>query len=97
MQRSGDMAGRLVADVETLDGLYLRLLAPLAAAIVLFLILLVALVAEGGALWPAGLAATGLFAIAAFVVPAVSARSSGDPAPKPPKRPGRSGLPWSTR
>ena len=77
MQRSGDLAARLVADVETLDGLYLRILVPLAGAIVLFLILLAGLVGEGGALWPAGLAATCLFAIAAFVIPALSARASG--------------------
>ncbi len=76
MQRSGDLVSRLVADVETLDGLYLRILTPLAGAAALFLILLAVLVGTGGAVWPFGLAACGLFAAAAFLIPALTARAS---------------------
>ncbi len=77
MQRSGDLASRLVSDVEALDGLYLRILIPLGVAAALLPVLLVVLVGEGGALWLAGLGATLLFAVAAFVVPAWAARSAG--------------------
>ncbi len=76
MQRSGDLAARLVSDVETLDGLYLRILVPLGVAAVLLPILFVALVGFGGVLWERGLAATALFAIAAFAVPVAAARIS---------------------
>ncbi len=74
MERSGDLAARLVADVETLDGLYLRILVPLAVAAMLFAVLLAALVGSGGALWPEGLGAALLFAAAAFMIPAIAAR-----------------------
>ncbi len=77
MQRSGDLMSRLVADVEALDGLYLRILVPLAGAALLLVVLLVVLVALGEALWPLGLAACGLFAAAAFLVPALAARAAG--------------------
>ena len=77
MQRSGDLASRLVSDVEALDGLYLRILVPLALAAVLFPILLAVLIGEGGPLWPAGLCACSLFAVAAFAVPALAARQAG--------------------
>ncbi len=76
MQRSGDLVSRLVTDVETLDGLYLRILVPLAGALALLLILLVALVGTGEGLWPASLAAACLFAVAAFVIPSLAARSA---------------------
>ena len=71
MERSGDLAARLVADVETLDGLYLRILVPLGVAAVLSVVLLACL---GATL--AGLAATGLFAVTAFAIPAWAARSA---------------------
>ena len=71
MERSGDLAARLVADVETLDGLYLRILVPLGVAVVLLVVLLACL---GATL--AGLAATGLFAVTAFAIPAWAARSA---------------------
>ena len=77
MQRSGDLATRLVNDVETLDGLYLRILVPLSLAFVLLPILAVVLIANGGTIWLAGLTATVLFALAAFAVPLVAARVSG--------------------
>ena len=77
MQRSGDLVSRLVADVEALDGLYLRILAPLAGAAVLLLVLLVVLVAMGEALWPLGLAACLLFAAASFLIPTLASHSAG--------------------
>ena len=77
MQRSGDLAARLVSDVETLDGLYLRILVPLALAVALVPVLLFVLVGEGGTLSVAGLGATLLFIVAAFVVPLVAASVSG--------------------
>ncbi len=77
MQRSGDLAARLVSDVEALDGLYLRILVPLALAAVLLPLLLLVLAGEGGSLWAFGLVATVLFAIAAFAVPLVAARITG--------------------
>lgn len=76
MQRSGDLAARLVADVEALDGLYLRITVPIIGAAVLLLILLVGLVGFGDALWPVGLAASALFAVAAFLIPALAARAT---------------------
>ncbi len=77
MQRSGDLVSRLVADVEALDGLYLRIMTPLAGAAVLLLVLLAVLVAMGAALWPLGLAACALFAMSAFVLPVLAARTAG--------------------
>ncbi len=77
MQRSGDLAARLVSDVETLDGLYLRILLPLALAVLILPILLVLLVGEGGSLWASGLIATILFAVTAFAVPFAAARIYG--------------------
>jgi ATP-binding cassette subfamily C protein CydC len=76
MARSGDVAARLVDDVETLDGLYLRILVPLVVAAVLLPVLLVVLVGEGGPLWRPGLIASILFAVAAFVVPLFAAGSA---------------------
>ena len=38
LHRSGDLLGRLVADVEALDGLYLKVMVPVAAALALVLV-----------------------------------------------------------
>ncbi|WP_158744722.1 thiol reductant ABC exporter subunit CydC [Acidisphaera sp. L21] len=76
MQRSGDLASRLVADVEALDGLYLRILVPLASAAVLLLVLLAFLVGQGAELWLPCLGAACLFAVSAFVIPGLAARSA---------------------
>lgn len=76
MERSGDLAARLVNDVETLDGLYLRILVPLGVAVLLFAVLALVLVGFGDTEWPLGLAACALFAAAAFVVPALAARAA---------------------
>ncbi len=73
MARSGDVAARLVDDVETLDGLYLRILVPLSVAVVLLPILLVLLIGYGGAVRWAGLAACVLFIVAAFIAPMAAA------------------------
>ena len=78
MQRAGDLAARLVADVETLDGLYLRILVPLLVALVLLPLLLLILVGEGGSLGLAGFVAVGLFAVAAFAIPWRAATMAGN-------------------
>jgi ATP-binding cassette subfamily C protein CydC len=72
LRRSGDVAARIVADVEALDGLYLRIIMPLAVAVLLLVVLgLLAVEAP----WP-GLCVAVLFAVAAFAVPAVAARGA---------------------
>jgi ATP-binding cassette, subfamily C, bacterial CydC len=72
-RHAGDMLARLVGDIEALDGLYLRILLPLAGGLVLLptLVLLIghhapALALEVGA----------LFAIAAFILPWLAARAA---------------------
>lgn len=73
-RQAGDVLARLVGDVEALDGLYLRILLPLASAIVLLpvLVLLIGHRAPGLAT-EVGV----LFAAAAFVLPWLAARASG--------------------
>ncbi len=70
-RQAGDVLARLVSDIEALDGLYLRILVPLAGA-VLLLPALVVLVGMHSALL--ALAIGALFAIAAFVLPWIGAR-----------------------
>src|ERR1700733_8049759 len=72
-RHTGDMLARLVGDIEALDGLYLRIVLPLAGGLVLLptLGLLIghpapALAREVGA----------LFAVAAFMLPWLAARAS---------------------
>ncbi len=69
--RSGDALGRLVGDVEALDGLYLRIVVPGAAA-VLLLPVLVGFLALGRS--SAALLVGGLFLLSAVVLPWVAAR-----------------------
>ncbi|MGI4951667.1 MAG: thiol reductant ABC exporter subunit CydC [Janthinobacterium lividum] len=71
--RRGDALARLVGDVDALDGLYLRILIPGLAALVL-LPVLVLLTGAADALLAAGVAA--LFVLAGFVVPVVAARAT---------------------
>jgi ATP-binding cassette subfamily C protein CydC len=72
LRASGDVAARIVADVEALDGLYLRILVPAAAGVMLVLVMAIA-----GAEEPAlGVGIVMLFAAAAFAVPAVAARGA---------------------
>jgi ATP-binding cassette subfamily C protein CydC len=69
--RAGDVLSRLVNDVEALDGLYLRILLPLAGAALLLPVLLVLI----GRAEPALAVVVGvLFVAASFVLPALAAR-----------------------
>ncbi len=72
-RRAGDLLARLVADVEALDGLYLRILVPLAGAVLILPVLLAAAAARG-----AGLAVmlALLFAVSAFVLPLLASRAA---------------------
>jgi ATP-binding cassette subfamily C protein CydC len=72
-RHAGDVLARLVNDVEALDGLYLRILLPLACA-ALLLPVLVVVAARDSALLAVVLAV--LFAVSAFVVPAWAARAA---------------------
>lgn len=70
-RRAGDVLGRLVGDIEAQDGLYLRILVPLASAVVLLPVLTL-IVALHQTLVAAGVGA--LFAFAAFVLPSLAMR-----------------------
>lgn len=76
-RRAGDMLSRLVNDVEALDGLYLRILLPLAAALLLgpllglLLGLLIAPVS-----WVLACVVVAIFFVAALLVPWIAARGS---------------------
>ncbi|MGC5747726.1 thiol reductant ABC exporter subunit CydC [Gluconobacter sp. NFX36] len=72
-QRSGDLLSRLVSDVQTLDNLYLRILIPLAAAILTLPVATIVWLKTG--VLP-GLITGGVFAILAFVLPWIAARLS---------------------
>lgn len=74
-RQAGDVLARLVADVEALDGLYLRIIVPLAGA-VLLLPALVALICLHSV--PLAVVAGVWFAIAAFLLPALAARAASD-------------------
>jgi ATP-binding cassette subfamily C protein CydC len=70
---AGDLLSRLVSDIEALDGLYLRILLPLAGAV--FVVPAAALLtARAGA--SVGIAVGVLFAFAAFVLPGYVARDA---------------------
>ncbi len=70
-RRAGDVLARLVNDIETLDGLYLRILIPAACAMLLLPVLAYVLWRESS--WAAGLILP-LFALAAFILPLNAAR-----------------------
>jgi ATP-binding cassette, subfamily C, bacterial CydC len=70
-RQAGDVLARLVGDIEALDGLYLRILVPLAGAVLLFPVLIVLVGMHNAML---ALAIGVLFAVAAFVLPWMSAR-----------------------
>jgi len=73
-RQAGDVLARLVGDIEALDGLYLRILLPLASAV----LLLPALILLLGHRVPGLATEVGvLFAAAAFVLPWLAARASG--------------------
>nr|WP_242011461.1 thiol reductant ABC exporter subunit CydC [Acetobacter fallax] len=72
-RRAGDLLSRLVSDVEVLDGLYLRILLPLAGACITFPVLILVLARVN--LLLAVLVGV-LFAASAFAVPLAAARLS---------------------
>ncbi len=72
-RRAGDVLARLVNDVEALDGLYLRILIPLAAILILLPALIV-LAARQNLILAAVLGV--LFLIAAFLLPRRAARGT---------------------
>jgi ATP-binding cassette subfamily C protein CydC len=73
-RQAGDVLARLVGDVEALDGLYLRILLPLASAVLLLPVLVLLI----GHLAPSLAIEIGvLFGAAAFVLPWLAARASG--------------------
>jgi len=72
-RQAGDMLARLVGDIEALDGLYLRIMVPLAGACLLFVVLVVAIGLHSILL---ALTIGALFAMAAFALPWMSARAA---------------------
>jgi ATP-binding cassette subfamily C protein CydC len=72
-RRAGDVLGRLVNDIEALDGLFIRILVPLAGAALLLPVLAVTI---GWNNWPLALPVCVLFAFAAFALPWLAARRS---------------------
>jgi len=72
-RRTGEMLSRLVSDVEALDGVYLRILLPLAAALVLAPVLFV-MIAPWSA--PVAVAVGMLFLLGALALPWWAARAS---------------------
>jgi ATP-binding cassette subfamily C protein CydC len=73
-RRAGDALSRLVDDIEALDGLYLRILVPLISAALLLPVLMLVIGAQDVGL---ALVVGGLFALAAFALPALAARNAG--------------------
>ena len=74
LRGSGDVAARMVGDVEALDGVFLRIIVPVAAGVFLLPVLGFVLI-QGPTAW-LGAGAVMLFVVAAFVVPAWAARGS---------------------
>ncbi len=72
-RQAGDVLARLVGDIEALDGLYLRIIVPLAGAVLLLPVLVVLIGAHSLLL---GLTIGALFAIAAFLLPWIGARTA---------------------
>jgi ATP-binding cassette, subfamily C, bacterial CydC len=72
-RQAGDVLARLVGDVEALDGLYLRILVPLAGACLLLPALAILLGLRSPAL---GALVAALFAVAAFLLPWTAARAT---------------------
>jgi ATP-binding cassette subfamily C protein CydC len=70
-RQAGDVLSRLVADIESLDGIYLRTLVPLVGAVLLLPIIVVQI---GTYSIPLAIGVGLLFAVAAFVMPWIGAR-----------------------
>ena len=73
-RQAGDVLSRLVGDIEALDGLYLRILLPLAGAVLLLPVLVLLIGHRSAGL---GTEIGVLFAAAAFALPWLAARASG--------------------
>jgi ATP-binding cassette subfamily C protein CydC len=71
---AGDLLSRLIADIEALDGLYLRIILPLAAA--LFVVPAAGLLAARVSIW-SGVAVFLLFTAVAVLLPLLVARDAG--------------------
>ncbi|GAB0114770.1 thiol reductant ABC exporter subunit CydC [Acidisoma sp. C75] len=69
--RSGDVLTRVVNDVESLDGLYSRILVPLAGAVLVLPVLFIVLALQS---LPLALLVALLFVVAAFLLPLLAAR-----------------------
>ena len=69
-RRAGDLLSRLVSDVEALDGLYLRIIVPLAGALLVLPFLFIAINMVSTVL---AVVVAGLFACGAFVMPLIAA------------------------
>jgi ATP-binding cassette subfamily C protein CydC len=74
-RHAGDMLARLVQDVEALDGVYQRVLIPLAAGVLLLPVLAIVIGRTDPVL---ALIVVVLFAAAAFVLPALGLRAAAD-------------------
>jgi ATP-binding cassette subfamily C protein CydC len=72
-RQAGDVLARLVGDIEALDGLYLRILVPLAGAVLLLPTLVVLIGVHSPAL---ALTVGALFALAAFALPWLGTRTA---------------------
>lgn len=70
-RRAGDVLARLVTDIEALDGLYLRILVPLAWAVLLLPVLVVLIGLHSAVL---AIVIGALFIVAAFALPWLGAR-----------------------
>ncbi len=70
-RQAGDVLSRLVADIEFLDGIYLRILVPLIGAVLLLPVIVVQI---GVYSIPLAIGVGLLFAVAAFVMPWIGAR-----------------------
>jgi ATP-binding cassette subfamily C protein CydC len=75
-RQAGDVLSRLVNDVEALDGVYLRVIVPLAGALLLLPVAVIVIAASGYS-WLAAVIGL-LFILAAFVLPWIAARSAMD-------------------
>ncbi|MCB8876203.1 thiol reductant ABC exporter subunit CydC [Acidisoma silvae] len=73
LARSGDVLSRAVSDVESLDGLYSRILVPLAGAVLVLPVLVVVLALHSAIL---ALVVGVLFAVSAFLLPVLAARAT---------------------
>ncbi|MCB8879965.1 thiol reductant ABC exporter subunit CydC [Acidisoma cellulosilytica] len=73
LARSGDVLSRAVSDVESLDGLYSRILVPLAGAVLVLPVLVVVLALHSAAL---AIIVGVLFALSAFLLPVLAARGT---------------------